>query len=105
MRRLTPMLVLVLGLGCVARASAQVLVTGETGGSGAQAVVAAANLLKVKDFSTLANYWVEYAYGIADRVDLFASYGNISVFDATQHYVAVGSNIALLRRGRPRRDG
>ena len=82
-----------------ATGSAQVLITGETGGAGAQAVAVAANLIQPKDFGTLANFWAQYGYGVADRVDAFVTYGNISVFGETQHYVGVGSNIAVLRRG------
>jgi hypothetical protein len=84
----------------VSAASGQVLITGETGGSGGQAAVVAANLLHPTDFGTLKNFWVQYAYGVTDRVDLFADYGNISVFGDTQHYVGVGSNIGILRRAR-----
>lgn len=83
-----------------ATASGQVLVTAETGGAGGQAVVVAANLITPKDFDHLANFWAQYGYGFADRVDVFAVYGNISVFGETQHYVGVGSNIGLARRAR-----
>ena len=81
-------------------AGGQVLLTGETGGSGSQAVAAAVNLISVKDFSTLTNVWAQYGYGLTDRVDLFAAYGNISVFGETQHYVSVGSNLGMLQRRR-----
>lgn len=81
-------------------ARAQVLVTGETGGSGGQAAVVAANAIAPKDFGTLANFWVQYGYGPADHVDVFAAYGNISIFGDTQHYVGAGSNIGLLQRNR-----
>lgn len=83
-----------------ATASAQVLVTAETGGADGQAVMASANLITPKDFGTLANFWAQYSYGLADRLDVFAAYGNISVFGDTQHYVGVGSNVGILRRGR-----
>jgi hypothetical protein len=84
----------------VVPASGQVLLTGETGGSGAQAVVVTANLISVKDFGTLKNFWAEYGYGLTGRVDIFAAYGVISVFGETQHYVSGGSNIGLLQRRR-----
>lgn len=102
MRRMA--LLMVCWLAGIATARGQVLVTGETGGSGGQAVVVAANLLAPKDFDTLANFWAQYGYGLADRVDVFAAYGNISVFGETQHYVGVGSNIAILRRARQHLD-
>lgn len=83
-----------------AAASGQVLLTAETLGSGSQTVAASANLIAPEDFGTLVNFWAQYGYGVADRVDVFAAYGNISVFDETQHYVAVGSSIGMLRRDR-----
>lgn len=91
---------IVCGLACTAAAGAQVLITGETGGAGGQAVVLSANRLAPKDFGTLTNYWAQYGYGLNDRVDLFAVYGNISVFGDTQHYLGAGSNIGILRRSR-----
>jgi hypothetical protein len=91
---------LVVWLAGAATASGQVLITGETGGAGGQALVATANLITPKDFDHLANFWGQYGYGISDRVDVFAVYGNISVFGETQQYVGVGSNIGLLTRGR-----
>jgi len=92
-------LLLVVCVG-VAPASGQVLVTGEPGGSGVQAVVVTANLISVKDFGTLKNFWAEYGYGLTDRVDMFAAYGVISVFGETQHYFSGGTNIGLLQRRR-----
>ena len=97
MRHLTAFLIC--GLVGTGSADGQVLVTGETGGSGGQAVMITANLLAPKDFGTLANFWAQYGYGLADRVDVFAAYGNISVFGDTQHYLGAGSNIGILRRG------
>lgn len=87
-------------LGATVDARGQVLITGETGGSGAQSVVVTANLLSVKDFATLHNFWAQYGYGLADRADIFAAYGAIRVFGETQHYVGAGSNISLLQRRR-----
>jgi hypothetical protein len=97
MRYVTPLLFVCLG---IVPASGQVLVTGETGGSGAQAVMVTANLISVKDFGTLKNFWAEYGYGLTDRVDIFANYGVIRVFGETQHYVGGGTNIGLLQRRR-----
>ena len=91
-------LLLVCWLAGTATAGAQVLVTGETGGAGGQAVVLAGNLLSVKEFTNLGNFWAQFAYGVSDRVDVFASYGNTEVYDKIQHYVGVGSNISVLRR-------
>ena len=91
---------LICGLLWVRPAAAQVLVTGETGGAGGRAIMVSGNLLAPNEFGTLKNFWGQYGYGVSDRVDLFAAYGNISVFGDTQHYVGVGSNIGLLKRGR-----
>ena len=92
-------LLLVVCVGIVP-ASAQVLVTGEPGGAKAQAVVVTANLISVKDFGTLKNFWAEYGYGLTNRVDVFAAYGVISVFGETQHYISGGTNVGLLQRRR-----
>jgi hypothetical protein len=86
-------------LGSVA-ARGQVLLTGETGGSGAQGVVATGNVISPKGFANLANVWAQYGYGLTERIDLFASYGAMRVFQTTQHYVSVGSNLGILRRAR-----
>ena len=83
-----------------APAAGQVLVTGETGGAGGQAVMVSANRLTPNDYGTLTNIWAQYGYGLSDRVDVFAAYGNISVFGGTQHYLSAGSNIGILRRAR-----
>ena len=91
---------LVCWLAGTATARGQVLVTGETGGAGGEAVVLAANLLSAKDFANLGNFWAQFGYGLSDRVDVFAAYGNTTVFGELQHYVGVGSNIGVLRRGR-----
>jgi hypothetical protein len=91
-------LLLVCWLAGAAPASGQVLLTGEPGGAGAQSVAVTANLISPKDFGNLTNFWALYGFGLTDRVDLFASYGAISVFGETQHYAGVGSNIGVLRR-------
>jgi len=98
MRHLTALLVY--GLLGETAANGQVLITGEPGGSGAQAVVATANLISVKDFGTLKNFWGQYGYGLTSRVDIFAVYGAITVFGKTQQYIGGGSNIGILQRGR-----
>src|SRR5437016_11665796 len=97
MRHLIPLVFVCVG---VVPANGQVLVTGEPGGAKAQAVVVTANLISVKDFGTLKNFWAEYAYGLTDRVDVFANHGVIGVFGETQHYVGGGLNIGLLQRRR-----
>jgi len=79
-------------------ASGQILLTAETGGAGNQAVTVAANRLAPSDSGRLANLWAQYGYGLTDRVDVFALYGNVTVFGETQHYGGVGSNIALIGR-------
>jgi hypothetical protein len=98
MRHLT--LLVVCWLAGAVASSGQVLLTGETGGSGTQAVAGAANLISPRDFGKLANFWAQYGYGLTDRIDLFAAYGNTTVFSETQHYVGGGSNIGIFRRGR-----
>jgi len=91
-------LALLLWLATAAPTSGQVLVTGETGGAGAHAVVASANLISAEGVGNLGNLWGQYGYGLTDRVDVFAFYGNITVSNETQHYGGLGSNISLLRR-------
>ena len=59
-----------------------------------------ANLISPKDFGNLTNFWAQYGYGLTDRVDVFAAYGDITVFGETQQYVGIGSNIGVLRRDR-----
>jgi hypothetical protein len=98
LRHLT--LLVICWLGGSVTVSGQILLTAETGGSGSQAVAIAANRISPRDFGTLANLWAQYGYGLADRVDVFALYGNIAVFGDTQHYVGIGSNISLIHRGR-----
>ena len=79
---------------------AQVLITGENGGKGSQAVMVSANAIQPTGFGTLSNFWVQYGYGVSDRVDAFVVYGNITVFGRSQSYAAVSSNVGLLRRSR-----
>jgi hypothetical protein len=93
-------LLLVCWLVGAVTAGGQVLLTGEPGGSGAQGAAVTANLISPKAFATLTNVWAQYGYGLTDRVDIFATYGAIRVFDETQHYVGIGSNIGILRRSR-----
>jgi hypothetical protein len=102
MRQMT--LLLVCWLVHVASASGQVLLTGETGGSGSQAVAVTASFIAQKDFGNLTNLWAQYGYGLTDRVDIFAAYGDITVFGQLQHYVGIGSNIAVLKRRRDQVD-
>jgi hypothetical protein len=92
--------VLMLWLASAVTASAQILLTAETGGAGSQAVTVSANRIAPKDFGTLDNFWAQYGYGLTDRADVFGLYGNISVFGDTQHYVGAGTNISVLRRDR-----
>ncbi len=93
-------LLLVFWLVGAVTASGQVLLTGEPGGSGAQNVAVTANLISPKAFANLTNVWAQYGYGVTDRLDFFAAYGAIRVFDKTQHYVGLGSNIGVLQRSR-----
>lgn len=79
---------------------AQWLITGEDGGKGSRAVMVSANAIHPTEFGTLTNLWVQYGYGVSDRVDAFVSYGNIRVFGRSQSYAAANSNIGLLRRSR-----
>lgn len=81
-----------------ATASAQVLLTAEPGGSGAQSLAVTASLISPEDFGNLTNLWAQYGFGITDRIDVFAAYGAIRVFGETQHYAGIGSNIGILRR-------
>ena len=76
------------------------LITGENGGKGSRAVMVSANAIHPTEFGTLTNLWVQYGYGVSDRVDAFVSYGKIRVFGRSQSYAAVSSNIGLLRRAR-----
>ncbi len=79
---------------------AQVLITGENGGRGSQAVMLSANAIQPKEFGTLSNFWAQYGYGVSNRVDAFVVYGNITVFGRSQSYAGVSSNVGLLRRSR-----
>jgi hypothetical protein len=83
---------------------AQVLITGENGGKGSRAVMVSANAIHPTGFGTLTNLWVQYGYGVSNRVDAFVSYGNITVFGRSQSYVAMSSNVGLLRRSRTKVD-
>jgi hypothetical protein len=95
----TVTLLVVCWLAGLVTASGQVLLTGEPGGTGAQGVTVTGNVISPRGFTDLANFWGQYGYGLTDRVDVFAAYGAIRVFDETQHYVGIGSNVGILRRG------
>lgn len=79
------------------RLKAQVLITGETGGKGNQAVLFTVNGLAPEGLR-LFNAYVSYGYAVSDRVGLMATYGNITALGQTQHYAGVGFNAQLLRR-------
>ncbi len=91
---------LVFLLAGAATASGQILLTAETGGGGSHAIAVAANRIAPDDFDALGNFWAQYGYGLNDRIDLFAVYGNINVFGDMQHYGATGANLNILRRAR-----
>ncbi len=76
------------------------LLTGETGGKGSQSIMVSANAIVPRNYTVLANAWAQYGYGLANRADLFASYGNITAFGQTQHYASVGLNLGLVKRQR-----
>lgn len=80
-----------------AKASAQVLATAETGGKGNQAVFFSANGLYPEGL-TLFNAYGQYVYGLTDRVDVMAAYGNISALGENQNYIGFGWNAVVLRR-------
>lgn len=77
--------------------SAQVLVTGETGGKNNQAVFVSANGLFPKGLELLNTYG-QFVCGWTDRFDVMVVYGNISALGETQNYVGFGWNANLLRR-------
>lgn len=79
---------------------AQVLITGENGGQGSHSLMVAANAIQVEDLGILSNNWLQYGHGLHERVDGFLAYGNIGARGQFQSYVAVASNIGLLRRSR-----
>ena len=79
------------------QASAQVLATAETGGKGNQALFISANGLYPEGL-TLFNTYGQYVYGLTDRIDVAATYGNISALGENQNYVGLGWNAVLLRR-------
>lgn len=55
----------------------------------------AANLISPKPFGHLTDFWTQYGYGLTDRGDVFAAYGDMTVLGETQHYVAIGTMSAL----------
>ena len=81
-------------------AHGQVFFTGETSGKGASSVFAAANVSRVRDFTTSANFWTAYTRGLHDRLDAFIFYGNFTIFGKTQHYAGLGSSVGILKRSR-----
>lgn len=80
-------------------ASAQVLVSGETGGQGNKAILLSANGIFPEGLE-LVNFYAQYIYGMNDRLDIGPIYGNITVLGQTQHYVGLGWNLNLVRRNR-----
>jgi hypothetical protein len=78
-------------------AQAQVLITGENGGSGAQSLMVSGNSLSPDGVSDLHNFWLQYGRGLASRLDAFALYGNITTEGQTQHYLSAGFNLGLLK--------
>ena len=100
--RLALVFQLIAGLGLLApeMAEAQVLLTGENGGKGSQSIMVSANAIVPRDYTVLANAWAQYGYGLANRADLFVSYGNITAFGWTQHYASLGLNLGLVKRRR-----
>lgn len=88
---------ILLGFVFVGNVGAQVLATGETGGKGGQAVFLTANGLYPEGLS-LFNANVQYSFGLTDKVDVVAIYGNISALGENQHYAGFGWNVNLLKR-------
>jgi hypothetical protein len=78
----------------------QAFFTGETSGDGTSSVFVAANVNRVRNFTTPANFWTAYTRGFHDRVDAFVFYGNLTIFGQTQHYAGLGSSVSVLKRSR-----
>lgn len=97
MKRTLIGLVAAIGILLSNRASAQVLVTGETGGKGGRAVFLSANGLFPEGLE-LFNVYGQLAYGLTNNLDGMVVYGNISALGETQHYVGFGWNMTLIRR-------
>ncbi len=97
MRSRLPLLLLVTAVGV---AHGQVFFTGETSGNGESSLFVAANVSRVRDFTTPANFWTAYTRGFHDRFDAFVFYGSLTVFGQTQHYAGLGSSVSVLKRGR-----
>ncbi|OGN08402.1 MAG: hypothetical protein A3J46_06760 [Candidatus Yanofskybacteria bacterium RIFCSPHIGHO2_02_FULL_41_11] len=91
------MVVLVSMLAVSSSVSAQVLVTGETGGKGNQAVLFSANGIFPEGLELVSVYG-QYIYGVTDRLDFGPVYGHITALGRTQHYIGTGWNLALFRR-------
>ena len=81
-------------------AHGQVFFTGETSGNGASSVFVAANVGRVSNFTTSANFWTAYTRGFHDRLDAFLFYGNLTILGQTQHYAGLGSSVGVLKRSR-----
>jgi len=96
--RVCLLLLLLVTAMCVAHG--QVFFTGETSGNGASSVFVAANVSRVSNSTTLANFWTAYTRGFHDRVDGFVFYGNMSIYGQTQHYAGLGSSVSVLKRSR-----
>lgn len=81
------------------QASAQILVTGETGGKGNQAILFSSNGIFPQDLG-LFNVYGQYIYGVTDWLDLGPVHGNITALGRTQHYLGLGWNLNLLHRSK-----
>lgn len=86
-------------LGLFSLAHAQPLATGESGGKGNSAILLSANGLYPEGL-TLTNIYFNYIYGLTDRIDLSAIYGNISAMGEGQHYIGFGWNANLVKRSK-----
>lgn len=92
-------LTVIIGLLFSRQTLAQVLVTGETGGKGNQTVFLSANGLFPEGLR-LFNAYGQYVYGLNNRVDVLAAYGNISALSQSQQYIGMGWNAHLFKRNR-----
>lgn len=88
----------------VSAANAQALVTGETGGQGAHAVIVSTNAIYPKDYTVLANNWAQYCYGATNRIDVCAGPGVITAFGRSQAYGTFTANIGVLKRDKAKVD-
>ncbi len=74
---------------------AQVLITGQTGGKGGQAVLVSANGI-FPDGLSLFNAYGQYGYGLTDRFDGMLILGSITALGRTHEYAGIGWNLNLL---------